>query len=114
DGEVTSFLNLSLTANPATHATTALASRGAPTTQEPSQMAKANAGMKWGDIKAALDGDDEDKKASAYAAIEAAFPDREPDGDEGEKKKEEAEEEPEKKDAEEAPEKKDSEEEPEK
>ncbi len=117
DGEVTSFLNLSLTANPATHATTALASREAQTQRKTRMTAKAEA-MQWGDIKAALDGDDEDKKASAYAAIKAAFPDKEPDGDEGEKKKEgddsekkdskASEDEPEKRDAEDEPEKKDS------
>ncbi len=110
DGEVTSFLNLSLTANPATHATTALASRGA--TKEIRAMAK-EAGMTWGAIKAALDGDDEDQKASAYAAIKAAFPDKEPDGDEEKKKEDAAEEEP-KKDSADAADKKDSEEEPEK
>ena len=84
-------------------------------------MAKANADMKWGDIKAALDGEDEDKKASAYAAIKAAFPDKEPDGDEpkkdaegepdGDESKKDAADDAEKKDAkasEEEPEKKDS------
>lgn len=111
-GEVTSFLNLSLTANPATHSTTALASREA-ITRSSRMTAKATA-MKWGDIKAALDGDDEDKKAAAYAAIQAAFPDKEPDGDEGEKKDADEPEKKETKASEDEPEKKDSEEEPEK
>jgi hypothetical protein len=74
--------------------------------------------MKWSDLKAAMDGDDEDAKAAAYAAIAAAFPDDAPEGDEPEKKdadgddedkpKADAEDEPEKKDAEDAPEKKDA------
>jgi phage I-like protein len=107
-GEVVSFLNLSLTANPATHSTTALASRGA---RKKTNMTTAKK-MSWGDIKAALDGDDENAKASAYAAIQAAFPDKEPDGDEGEEKKEDADDDAEKKAAkkcaEDEPEKKDA------
>ncbi len=76
DGEVISFLNLSLTANPATHATTALASRGAHS-KDPRKMAKAKAaGMKWGDIKAALDGEDEDAKASALRGNQGGVPRR--------------------------------------
>lgn len=126
--EVTSLANIAVTNLPATWRVTALASQTAnqamhvnasrEANKEGTRMsAKSNTNMKWGDIKAALDGDDEDKKASAYAAIKAAFPDKEPEGDEGEKKKEDGEGEPEKKDAEEEPEKKDSkasEEEPEK
>ncbi len=118
DGEVISLLNIAITNTPATWGVTALASREAQPKRNTRMSAKAES-MKWGDIKAALDGDDEDKKASAYAAIQAAFPDKEPDGDEGgdDKKKEDAEDEPEKKDAADDAEKKDSkasEEEPEK
>jgi phage I-like protein len=73
-GVVTKFLNLSLTANPATHSTTALASRRA-TQKDPRKMAKANkAGMKWGDIKAALDGEDEDAKATALRRDQGCVP----------------------------------------
>ena len=113
DGEVTSFLNLSLTANPATHATTALASRGARKgTSQMDEEKKAKKAMTWGDIKAALDGDDENAKAAAYATIAAAFPEHEePDGDEGKKDAEEA---PEKKDSADDADKKDAEDEPEK
>lgn len=95
-GEVISYLNTALTNNPATHFVTALASRQS----LKDNMPKASKKMSWGDIKAALDGDDENAKASAYAAIQAAFPD--------EPEKKEGEDEPEKKDSEDEPEKKDS------
>jgi hypothetical protein len=109
--EVVSYLNTALTNNPATHNVTALASRGA-ATKGTSPMDEKKEAMTWGDIKAALDGDDEDKKAAAYAAIQAAFPPMhdEPDGDEGKKEeKKAAEDEPDKKDAEDDADKKDAE-----
>lgn len=105
DGEVVSFLNLAITNNPATWGVTALANRKirasrnvlAACEARKSHMADTEK-MAWGALKAALDGDDEDKKAAAYAQIAAAFPEHsEPDGDEGEKK--DAEDKPEKKDA---------------
>ena len=106
-GEVVSFLNLAVTNNPATWGVTALASRGASIKKEASRMGAKAKKMSWGDIKAALDGDDENAKASAYAAIQAAFPEHsEPDGDEGKK---DSDEEPEKKkDAADAADKKDA------
>jgi hypothetical protein len=71
-GEVVSFLNCALTNTPATWGVTALATRRAKGTR-----------MKWSDIKAALEGDDEDAKATAYATIAAAFPDKGDDDKEG-------------------------------
>lgn len=122
-GEVVSYLNTALTNNPATHRVTALASRRARSDNQVSDTQK----MSWGALKAALDGDDEDKKAAAYAQIAAAFPDEAPekkdsdsdgDNDGDTKAKKSAEDEPEKKDGEDMPEKKDAkkcaEEEPEK
>ncbi len=103
DGEVVSLMNIAITNTPATWGVTALASREAP--KKGSRMATKAA--KWSDLKAAMEGTDEDAKASAYATISAAFPDStEPDGDESEKK--EGDEPEKKKDAEEEPEKKDS------
>jgi hypothetical protein len=90
-GEVVSFLNCALTNTPATWGVTALATRRAKGTR-----------MKWSDIKAALEGDDEDAKASAYATIAAAFPDKgdddKGDGD-GDKKKDGADDAPDSKKA---------------
>lgn len=95
-GEVVSFLNCALTNTPATWGVTALATRRAMGTR-----------MKWSDIKAALEGDDEDAKATAYATISAAFPDK--DEDDGEKEKDSADDAPEsKKDAADEADEKDS------
>lgn len=88
-GEVTSLLNLAITNLPATHAVTALASRVANQPKDHSRMKRAD-GMKWSALKAAIDGDDEDAKAAAYATIAAAFPDdeaEEKDSDDGDAKK---------------------------
>jgi hypothetical protein len=87
-GEVLGLLNLAITNLPATHSVTALASR-----------VTKGASMNYEDVKAALSGADEEKRAAAWAAIKAAF-----DGEEPEKK--DAEDEPpapEKTDAEEPP-----------
>ncbi len=100
DGEVISLLNIAITNTPATWGVTALASREA-SAERKNRMATA---MKGSDIIAALEGDDEDKKAAAEAAVKAAFPEEEPK-DEGESKEEDGDE-PEKKDGEEEPEKK--------
>lgn len=78
-GEVTSLLNIALTNLPATWNVTALASRAGRSLKKDSKTM-----AKWSDIKAALDGDDEDAKATAYATIRAAFPDEE--AEESEKK----------------------------
>jgi hypothetical protein len=77
-GEVTCLLNLAITNLPATHEVTALASRRLKESRMTTKAKKAT----WADLKAAIDGDDENAKAEAYATIQAAFPNEEPDGDE--------------------------------
>lgn len=111
EGEVISYLNTALTANPATHRVTALASRPGKAAVQAAK--KKGSTMKWSDIKAALDGDDEDQKAAAYAAIQAAFPD-DGDGDKDgdEKKSDDADKKSSKKASEDDADKKDAEEEP--
>ncbi|MBX3218911.1 MAG: hypothetical protein KF795_00245 [Labilithrix sp.] len=69
-GEVLGLLNLAITNLPATHSVTALASR-----------VTKGASMNYEDVKAALSGADEEKRAAAWAAIKSAF-----DGEEPEKK----------------------------
>lgn len=123
-GEVVGLLNLAITNVPATHYVTALASRessNALASRRATGNRMAEKSMKWGDIKAALEGDDEDAKATAYAAIKAAFPDEEPekkdakdDDDALAADKKDGEDEPEKKDAAGDPDSKDGEDEPEK
>lgn len=67
-GEVIGLLNLAITNLPATHSVTALASR-----------ASKGASMNYEDVKAALSGADEEKRAAAWAAIKAAFEGEEPE-----------------------------------
>lgn len=106
--EVISLLNLAITNLPATHSVTALASCGA--------SRKGNTRMNLQDIKAALAGADEEKKAAAWRAIAAAMassasedePEKKDGEDEPEKKDEPKDEPDEKKDSEDEPEKKDS------
>ncbi len=94
-GEVVGYLNTALTNNPATYQVTALATmRASEEHQEKGTIMASKSKMTWSAIKAAIDGDDEDAKATAYAAIKAAFPDElEKDGeggdDDDDKKKDE-------------------------
>ena len=74
--EITSYQNTALTNNPATWSVTALATRG-----------MKGKRMTYKEALAALESDDEDKKAEAKKAIRAAF--GEPDGDDEAPKKEE-------------------------
>ena len=82
-GEVTGLLNLAITNLPATHEVTALASR-----------VTKGASMKYEEIKAALEGDDDEKKAAAWAAIKAALDEEEADEEDEEGDAEKADAEP--------------------